>query len=190
MSASSSNDHPAVAEIRRWVDGVVIQHTFCPFATPARDNGWVLYSVIDAADIESCVQQFAKRVAALLEHAGRDRTELLILTECGSGFDDFLDIAALAEDLLEAMGWQDSVQLATFHPDYCFSDTDVDAVENFTNRAPWPVLQLLQVDSVGRAIEHAGDTSDIPDRNIAYLRSAKPEVLEQIQQASVKTSSD
>lgn len=186
MSASSPNDHPALADIRQWVDGVVVQHQFCPFAKPALASGWVAYSILDAADVESCLQQFANRVAALLEQSEPDTTELLVMTGCGASFDEFLDIAGLSEDLLEAMGWQDRVQLATFHPEYCFADTDADSAENFTNRAPWPVMQLLQVDSVGRAIEHAGDTHNIPDRNIAYLQSAPAGALQQIQQDSLK----
>ena len=157
--------------IERWVSDVVVRHKFCPFAKPALDSDSVSYTVLDGADSSAVLQQVAERVSALFDAGNEDATELLILANAAKSFDDFLDLGALADAFIESMGWHDQIQLATFHPDYCFADTSPNSLENYTNRAPWPVIQLLQVESVGRAIDRVGDTDSIPARNIDLLNN-------------------
>jgi len=117
------------------------------------------------------LEQIAARIEALIEEPDSETTELLILPFVVESFDDFLDLSALAEALIESLAWQDKVQLATFHPHYCFADTDPESIENYTNRCPWPVIQLLQVDAVSRALERVENPDEIPARNIECLQS-------------------
>ena len=44
------------------------------------------------------------------------------------------------------------IQVASFHPDYRFADTEANDVTNCTNRSPLPTLHLLREASVERAI--------------------------------------
>jgi len=180
MNLSELSNDTILASIKHWVAGVVVRHRFCPFAKPALDSDWVQYAVLDGSDDEAVLQQLADRVSLLLEADNRDATELLIVPKLAYSFDDFLDFTALAEALIESMGWHDQIQLATFHPDYCFADTSPESIENYTNRSPWPLIQLLQVDSVGRAIEQAGDTETIPTRNIALLHAMDDATADQL----------
>eukprot|EP00596_Hydrurales_sp_CCMP1899_P010928 CAMPEP_0119052464 /NCGR_PEP_ID=MMETSP1177-20130426/73754_1 /TAXON_ID=2985 /ORGANISM="Ochromonas sp, Strain CCMP1899" /LENGTH=129 /DNA_ID=CAMNT_0007032041 /DNA_START=350 /DNA_END=736 /DNA_ORIENTATION=- len=78
-------------------------------------------------------------------------------------FDDFLDLIDILNGLLEVDGIDKYIQLAHFHPDYAFADSDEDDIENYTNRSPFPVLHLLQVSEVTKAIDgyNNGDTSPI-----------------------------
>src|SRR3546814_6830939 len=60
-------------------------------------------------------------------------------------------------------------QIASFHPEYQFAGTAPDAAENYSNRAPYPLLHLLREDSLERAIANYPDVEQIPARNIALL---------------------
>ena len=57
-----------------------------------------------------------------------------------------------------------------FHPDYRFADAAADAIENCTNRSPYPTLHLLRESSVEAAIESGIDTDAIYERNIETLQ--------------------
>ncbi len=176
-----------IAAVQHWVDEVVVRHRFCPFAKPALESNWVSYAVLDGANMETILEQLAEQIAALLASGRPDATELLVLSKCAADFDDFLDLVALAEALIESMGWHDAIQFATFHPDYCFADTSPNSMENYTNRAPWPVIQLLQVDSVGRGIDAVGSTDDIPQRNIDHLNALDEAAADQLMRDSCAT---
>ena len=180
MNQSEYNSSAIIASIQHWVADVVVRHRFCPFAKPALDSAWVTYSVLAGTDTGGVLEELAGRVSKLLEADNRDATELLIVANSAESFDDFLDLTALAEALIESMGWHDQIQLATFHPNYCFADTSPHSLENYTNRAPWPVIQLLQVDSVGRAIDQVGDTESIPLRNISLLNDMDDATADQL----------
>lgn len=142
------------------------------------------YTVLDGSHSEAVLEQIADRISQLLERNEPDATELLILSDCAESFDDFLDLTAIAEALIESMGWQESIQLASFHPQYCFAETSPESIENYTNRAPWPVIQLLQVDSVGRAIDKLGNADEIPARNVAHLNAMDDASANQLVSAS------
>ncbi len=171
MQSPQHSTSEILSAIEHWVTSVVVRHRFCPFAKPALEADWVSYQVLDGGDSEAVLKQIAECISQLLARNQPDATELLILSDCAESFDDYLDLSAIAEALIESMGWRESIQLATFHPQYCFAETSPDSIENYTNRAPWPVIQLLQVDSVGRAIDKVGSTDEIPTRNVDYLQA-------------------
>jgi hypothetical protein len=62
------------------------------------------------------------------------------------------------------------LQVASFHPHYQFGGTGADDIENYTNRAPYPVLHLLREDSIERAVAAFPEAEDIYERNMATLR--------------------
>jgi hypothetical protein len=84
-------------------------------------------------------------------------------------FFDFNDFLVLAEDRLAELGLDGVLQIASFHPDYQFADAAPDAVDNFSNRSPYPTLHLLREDSVSRAVEAFPDADRIADRNLETL---------------------
>jgi hypothetical protein len=71
-------------------------------------------------------------------------TSLLIFESSLQDFDNFLDVLDIADDLMIGQGYEGIYQLASFHPDYCFADSEVDDPANYTNRAPYPIFHLLR----------------------------------------------
>jgi hypothetical protein len=160
-----------VARTRRWIERAVIGLDLCPFAgRPYRAGtvGYVVSAARDAdelaRDLETELRRFAATPPTELE------TTLLIhphALEDFLAYNDFLDVA---EALLESLDLADDIQIASFHPDYRFADAAPDAIENYTNRSPYPLLHLLRCASVERAIAAFGDTARIYEANITALR--------------------
>jgi hypothetical protein len=96
----------------------------------------------------------------------------------------------MTEDLMAEQGCEGVYQVATFHPDYCFDGVDQDDVSNYTNRSPYPMVHLLREASVEKAIEFYGDTSGIPDDNIALMQKMGQEKVENILQSCLKLEAD
>jgi hypothetical protein len=86
-------------------------------------------------------------------------------------FADYNDFLGAGERLVAALGLRGVIQLASFHPGYQFAGTAPDAVENYTNRSPYPMLHLLREASVSAATSGARHPAGaIPRRNVEVLR--------------------
>jgi hypothetical protein len=82
-------------------------------------------------------------------------------------YNEFLEVC---EATVRDLGLEGELQVASFHPQYQFADTQPDDISNYTNRSPFPMLHLLREASVERAVAAAGDTDEIYRRNIRTLR--------------------
>jgi hypothetical protein len=121
----------------------------------------------------SSVHRMSPKLGRGLSDASRTAapvTTLLVFSRALDDFHTFLDFVATLEDVLAETGADQLVQLAHFHPDYQFADLSYGDAANRTNRAPYPVVQLLRVAGVARAIEHYPDVEAIPERNIRRMR--------------------
>ena len=164
------------SRVERWVEAVVIGLNLCPFASAALRRRQLSIVIADSDLVEDCLQQLTDEADALVA-GDLQATTLLVLPEGFADFDDYLDLLAMAEALLEDIGLDEQLQLASFHPDYQFEDTDFDDVENWTNRAPFPILHLLTEESVTRAVDSHPDPEGIPDTNIDRLEQMGTEAL-------------
>jgi hypothetical protein len=63
------------------------------------------------------------------------------------------------------------LQIAGFHPDYCFAGIEPSDIANHTNRSPHPMLHLLREASVDRAVAAFPNAADIFEGNVARLRA-------------------
>lgn len=172
MAADASHDAGIVREVEQWLVRAVIGLNFCPFARSVHVKRQIAYRVSHATDPEAVLADLSLAFDTLeaTDPAAID-TLLLILPE---GFDDFLvfnDMVALAERLLKRLRLRGIFQIATFHPDYQFAGAGPDDIENYTNRAPYPILHLLREESVTRAVDGFPDPDSIYERNQARLRA-------------------
>lgn len=149
--------------VEAWVRGFVVKHDLCPFAAGPLRAGRVRFALSGDDPLESLLDEVERIQAGVAD------TTLLVLGGFAD-FEEFLDLVAAADELLEATGLESSIQLASFHPDYRFAGVPADDPANATNRAPHPVLHLLRVDDVSRAVDAHPDPDGIPDRNVALLR--------------------
>lgn len=152
-----------------WVQRVVIGLNLCPFASSAVKSDNIALITEPSTDMAVVLDSLAKQFY-IVSSGPEDGTALFILQQGFDHFETFLDLVDLANDLLIDLDFEGHLQLATFHPQYQFSDSDFDDPANYTNRSPYPMLHLLQEAAVEKAVEKHPDTDAIPERNIALLR--------------------
>lgn len=150
MSVPAEPD--AIEATRRWVERVVIGLNLCPFARAPQAEGRVRYVLTDATTEIALVDVLRRELLTLaaVDPAQCETTLLIHPNVLGEflAFNDFLDVA---DALLGELELEGVLQIASFHPDYQFADTAPDAIENCTNRSPYPTLHLLREASIERA---------------------------------------
>ncbi|MGN6260317.1 MAG: DUF1415 domain-containing protein [Ralstonia sp.] len=164
-----------VATVQRWLEDAVIGLNLCPFAKAVHVKQQIRYAV-SRATMDGDVLDHLRAEADLLHAtpAVQIDTTLLIVPALAD-FLDFHSLTERAESVLAKAGYEGELQLASFHPDFVFADTDPDDIANATNRAPAPILHLLREDSIARAAAAVPDAADIYERNIATMEKLGPE---------------
>jgi len=166
-----SADATVIALTRRWVERAVIGLNLCPFARTPFTQERIRYRVSHATTPEALVDDLVAELQSLqLSHAEDVETTLLIHPQVMNDFLDFNDFLEAADAAVEGLQLDGLIQVASFHPDYQFADSAPDDIENYSNRAPYPILHLLREDSVERAVESMPDTDRIFERNVETLR--------------------
>ncbi len=154
---------------RDWLLEAVIGLNLCPFARRELETGRLHVEICEHTDTVALMQAFASELARLEEDSAVETT-LLVFSNAVQDFGDYLDLLDLAQDFLASLSLEGVYQLASFHPQYCFADSEETDAANFTNRSPWPVIHLLRERSVEAAVKAHGHTEDIPLRNIRVAR--------------------
>ncbi|KZN59022.1 DUF1415 domain-containing protein [Pseudoalteromonas luteoviolacea] len=158
-----------INSMQNWVSKVIVKYNFCPFAKKEVEQQSIHYQVSSAVSHEDAVMEMLQECFELNTLPERETT-LLVFSEGFALFDDFLDLVDLANAMLCAQGFEGKYQIANFHPDYVFADSDEADPANYTNRAPYPTLHLIREDSMALALEQYDDPESIPDNNIRLAR--------------------
>ena len=164
------DDDQVIAAVERWVDRAVIGLNLCPFAKAVQVKRQVRYVVSNATTAEALLEQLMNELQ-LLSDSDPEKvdTTLLIHPWVLTDFLDYNEFLDIADAAVEDMQLDGELQIASFHPDYQFADTDINDIENFTNRSPYPVLQLLREESIDRAVEAFPEAEAIFEKNIETM---------------------
>jgi len=159
-----------IAETQRWLQRAVIGLNLCPFAKAVVAKQQVRFVLSDAETPEDLLQTLGEELALLRDMpADEIDTTLIVHPRALTDFLDYNDFLDLADGLVESMDLEGVLQVASFHPDYQFADSEPEDIANFTNRSPYPTLHLLREDSVARAVAAFPDPEAIVERNIETL---------------------
>ena len=164
-------DRDPIAETRHWLDRAVIGLNLCPFAKAVVAKDQVRFVLSDATDPAQLLETLGEELLRLRD-ADPDEidTTLIVHPHVLTDFLDYNDFLDAADGLVAELDLDGVLQVASFHPDYQFADSDQDDVENYTNRAPYPTLHLLREDSVSRAVAAFPEPEVIVERNVETLR--------------------
>jgi hypothetical protein len=176
-------DNQTVIEVtRRWISSMVIGLNLCPFARRVFLADKIRYVVSDAQDEMTLLKDLTTELRALASSPiASVETTLLIHPRTLGNFLDYNDFLSVGERLVADLGLRGTIQIASFHPDYQFAGTDAAAVENYTNRAPYPMLHLLREESISQAASDPDEQLEIPRRNIETLRGlGREKILEKL----------
>ena len=158
-------------QTRLWLQRAVIGLNLCPFAKAVHVRHQIHWALSQATTLAGVLSDLQIELNALVQSEPEQLdTTLLVAPEAMHDFPEMLDLLDQADRMLRRMGLEGILQIASFHPRYQFAGTGPDDIENFTNRAPYPVLHLLRENSVDRAVAAFPDARDIYEANIATLR--------------------
>jgi hypothetical protein len=167
---AGETEDAVMARTRRWLERAVIGLNLCPFAKSVHVKQQIHYVVSKAtepADVLDMLRDELQALASADPHA-RDTT-LLILPMAFAEFVDFNDFLYAADKVLGKLKLSGELQIASFHPLFEFADAAPDAISNYTNRAPYPILHLLRESSIDRAVEAFPEAEAIFEKNIETL---------------------
>jgi len=168
----TSTQH-VIQQTKNWVKEIVIGLNLCPFAARPFNDNTIDYIVASTQDEKPAIEQHLHQLAdcfSKLDNSAEIDTCLLIFPETYDQFDDYLELLDLSNLLLDDLHYSGIYQLASFHPEYLFDDTQEDDASNFTNRSPYPMLHIIREIDLEKAIANYPDVEAIPENNIKKLQ--------------------
>jgi len=166
----NADDDQIIAATERWLERAVIGLNLCPFAKAVHVKKQIRYVVSNATTPEQLLETLMDELQLLSDTAPEKiDTTLLIHPFVLTDFVDYNEFLDVADAAVEDMQLDGELQVASFHPDYQFAETDENDISNYTNRSPYPILHLLREDSIERAVEAFPEASEIFDKNIETM---------------------
>lgn len=174
---------PVARQTLAWVRQAVIGLNLCPFANAVLRRQRLRIRVSRAVDTTELLDTLRDELQRLqATPADQIETSLLVTPQMLADFLDFNDFLDRAEHVVQNMGLEGVVQIASFHPHYRFAGSAPDDIENATNQSPWPTLHLLRESSIDRAVAAWGDDTDrIYENNMERLRTLGRDGWQQLQ---------
>lgn len=169
-SLGSATNTAVISHTQTWLERAVIGLNLCPFAKAVHVKGQIRYVVSIATTPETLADELVRELEFLAEaNAEAVDTTLLIHPHVLQDFLNFNDFLEVADGVVEELELDGILQVASFHPQFQFENTEVDDITNYTNRAPYPTLHLLREDSVDRAVAAFPEELTISEANLATL---------------------
>ncbi len=157
--------------MQRWLQRAVIGLNLCPFAKAVHHKGQIRWVLSEACTPEALLHTLLHELQHLATTPARKTdTTLLVHPLVLQDFADFNNFQAVVEAAVADLGLEGVLQVAPFHPQFRFSGTRKNALENNSNRAPYPTLHLLREKSVSRAVAAFPEAALIFEKNINTLR--------------------
>lgn len=160
-----------IERTQRWLERAVIGLNLCPFAGPVFAQNQIRYVVCRAVSEPELLEVLAAEFEFLrMADPAVVETTLVIHPDLLRDFVDFNQFLGEAEALLRRVRLDGVLQIASFHPRYCFAGAEADDITNYTNRSPYPMLHLLRESSVAAVVSGQADADRIVTRNLETLR--------------------
>jgi hypothetical protein len=171
MPPSTDSRDTILSATRHWLTRAVIGLNLCPFAKAVHVKNQIRYVISEACDLEGVLTDLETELHTLAQADPADvDTTLLIIPHALADFLEYNDCLFFADRMLRQLRLEGELQVASFHPQYQFEGSEADDIENYTNRAPYPILHLLREASIERAVEAFPDVAQIYGRNQETLR--------------------
>lgn len=158
----------AIEIVKQWIDSFIVEQQICPFAKPSVTADQILYRVNVAIEMEDQIAAVIFLMNDLIEQPHFSNAFLIFENEYPS-FETYLDFFYETEAIIKELNYALDFQIVSFHPNYQFAGLDMNDSANQRNQSPLPMIHILRVEEVAKAIEGI-DTDAIVQRNIEYLR--------------------
>jgi hypothetical protein len=163
---------PYISNTKNWVEKVVIGLNLCPFAKPVFAKNQIKFAVSEATNTQALTQDLIHELLFLSGIEGDDtETTILIHPLVLQDFEAYMDFVEAANDMIYELNLEGIFQIASFHPDYQFAETQKEDMENYTNRSPYPMLHIIREDTVEKAVKTYPNVAAIPQNNIQKVKT-------------------
>lgn len=145
---------------RLWISVFVQELNLCPFSH-SLNNEKLRITIshtkttssqsLSETLIKSITEEFLHECSLLQSTTSKVQTSLIIYPKL-LNFNTYLNTYDLLNTKLEELNLDEFIQIASFHPKYQFQGESSN-VSNWTNRSPFPMIHLLKVNDVMKAIE-------------------------------------
>lgn len=168
-------------QIWQWLDTIVIDLNLCPFAKKPRTSNQIRVTVCDTRKDKAVLKLFEQELTFLLNTDPEiTDTSLFVIPNHLYDFYDYLDFLDKAQRSLEKMGLEGQFQLASFHPEYVFDGAEQESRENYTNRAPFPIIHILREATLTRLVQKYPNPEQIPNSNINTLKQLPDDMFRRL----------
>ena len=168
---TTTSSSAVIQDTQRWLERAVIGLNLCPFAKAVHVKGLIHYAVSDATTAAELLADLKKELNSLVSGKSIASDTTLLIAPYGlQDFLEFNDLLGKADKLLAKMGLEGVIQIASLHPHYQFTGTEVDDITNFTNRSPYPTLHLLREASIDQAVAAFPEAETIFEANMQTMQ--------------------
>lgn len=174
-----NNTNTVLKATKNWFEQVVLGLNLCPFAhKPARENAIRFIHNSDQS-LVALGDAVITEMAYLQQHPEIE-TSVIALSECLQDFDAYTSFLIQIERLIHNNAYEGLFQVASFHPDYQFTNTEANDTSNLSNRSPYPLLHIIREESLEKLIDQHPDTQQIPIDNIKTLEGLSEQQKKQL----------
>ena len=190
-ATASSGPEAIITATKQWLERAVIGLNLCPFAKAVHVKSQIRYVVCESDSREVLLIQLVRELEFLanVDPAETDTT-LLIHPHLFNDFLDYNDFLEVADAAIAELKLDGVIQIASFHPQYQFADTEPDDITNYTNRSPYPTLHLLREESVARAVAAFPEAAEIFERNMQTMEKLGHDGWQKLDQTGARMDSD
>ncbi len=165
----------------QWLKDVVIGLNLCPFAAKPYKNGQIHIAVSEAKNEETLLNDLLIEMEQLLQLPAEERdTTLVVVPNMLGDFWDYNLFLDWVDALIKQQNWEGTLQVASFHPNYCFHGAEPEDSENLTNRSPYPTIHLIREASMEKVLKVYKDPESIPETNIDTVSNLSEEQKRQL----------
>ncbi len=164
-----------------WLKSIVVALDLCPFARYPYEQGLIRINLCDEPFEADWLNFFFDELEYInAETSDSLSTTLMVLTNGPVIFDEFNDLVGDLESMLEESGLDSVFQLVIFHPQFRFEGTQVDDVDNYVNRSPFPIIQILRSSELNALKLSPERAEEISRLNSAKLNSLSTDELSKL----------
>lgn len=173
-------DNEVVKLTKLWIERFVIGLKLCPFAHYGFYNDAIYYKITKNKKIKLCLIDIIDIARKMKETPESDISNAFLIFDESVTFDRMLTIKDKSDLLFEDDEFDGLFQTVVFHPDFQFAEEGFHASGNFINRSPFPMLHVLRIDEVTRAINSTPNVEEIPFQNKKLLEDINMKSISEV----------
>jgi hypothetical protein len=161
-----------LTQTQAWIKKAVIGLNLCPFAQAVYVKNQIRFVVSSADNVEALLAEVKIELKGLLKIDPQiTDTTLIVHPHVLNIFSDFNEFLGVLDQVLIDMNFSGDLQIASFHPFYQFEGTKPEDISNYTNRSPFPIIQILRETSIENALKDFEEPDNIFKANIEKLQN-------------------